>query len=591
MKIQIPKDNIIETEVLNINDIPLSFVNTNDTKLSLNTKINADFLQEKLTPIRPYSEVSSPDILLFDKNYTILPNIEFKRQGNKYIYEPQNMIEYNPLTFNCNALIKKNMKFKNDKYYNLKISVIENNNDLKYSNNLIKIFADAYRRGIAPSNISVNNKSFKLESLISSTLIENDFVFAHSLDGVNITNENDEIVDIDIIELLNNHVNIWLSVDSFDEMMIEQDTLENIVLNEQPILFNILEYPQNKENNFKKYIFTSDKRHEKYLGEEFIYIYFANSILIIEKKNSGYLIVSPSFVLNDLENNAKLVYEVLMQVFLKSYYLSLTAYSWITNEAVDYMAYSSKKLNSYHKNINLVNLLKNSNYDIDNEYSLIDILTSDENVKFKNLNSNQDLFFYKTNTNLDPVKKDNEISFLTTKQTIINYAKEDINFVETKFFLEYNILNNIAYITINPYYSSSHKMYSTYKQTLVLKDFNIEYYICAKETSPQIETTFTLISSSDYSFEKNGYILCYVTLATEKETNLYDVRVKGGGLPENQANNYNLMDIGNPYGRPYRIGSTMIIRLPEECKQYESLLYKEINKHISSGEYPIIVYE
>lgn len=502
------------------------------------------------------------------------------------------MIEYNPMTFTCNALIKKNMHFKNDKYYNLKISVIEDNNDnLRYSNNLIKIFADAYRRGIAPSNISINNKSLKPESLISSTLTENDFIFAHSIDGVNITNEDNEVINVDIVNLLNNHVNVWLSVDQFGDTLIEQDNLESIILNQAPILFNILTYPQKKDSSTKKYIFTSDKRHEKYLGDEYIYTYFANSILIIEKKNAGYLIISPTFVLNDLENNAKLVYEVLMQVFLKSYYLSLTAYSWITNEAVDYMAYSNKKLNRYHKNINLINLLKNNNYDIENEYSLIDIIISNDNVKFKNINSNQDLFFYKTTSSLDPIKKENEISYLTTKQTIINYAEENIYFLETQFSLDYNISSSIAYITVNPYYSSSHKIYSSHKQTLVLKDLDIEYYICATETTPEIETTFTLVSASDYSYKKNGYILCYVTLTAKKETNIYDVRIKGGGLPKNQPDNYNLIDIGNPYGRPYRIGSTMIIKLPKKCEQYESIIYKEINKHINSGEYPIITYE
>ena len=52
-----------------------------------------------------------------------------------------------------------------------------------------------------------------------------------------------------------------------------------------------------------------------------------------------------------------------------------------------------------------------------------------------------------------------------------------------------------------------------------------------------------------------------------------------------------MIDIGNIYGRPYRIGSTVIIKLPKALQQYEQLLLKELDKHIASGEIPTLIFE
>lgn len=589
MKIQIPNYNIIETDNLNINDIPLSYIDLTYKNLKINCKINKEYLKDEKTLIRPYSKVN-PDDLFFNSKYEILDNIELKRNGNEYIYEPKNIIEYTPESFSCNVLIKKNITFSNNNNYNLKISVIEDGESLERSSSLISIFADAYRRDIAPSNISINNKSLKPESLITSSLMENDIIFAHSSDGVNITNSDNELIDIDIDNLLNNHVNLWLSIDSFEDSLIPQKNIENITIYEDTSIFNIKQYPQNKKENEHYFIFDANKRHKNYSSDIYNYINFANSVLIIEKKDAGHLILTPNYVLNDLESNAKLIYEVIMYVFLRSYYLSKTAYSWITTEPIDYMSYSYNKLNINHKNININKLLLNDDYDIGNQYRIINILISNDNVKFKGLNSNGDMYFYKIN-NIDTPKKEGETSFLTTKQTVINYFEEDINYIETKFSISSNIIDDIAYITINPYYSSSNKIFNNNTQTFRLSDVDIEYYICTKPTSPQIESMFTFVSCSDYDLEKDGNILCYITLTTTKETRNHDIRINGGGLPKNQPNNFDLIDIGNIYGRPYRIGSTIIISLPKECEQYNDIIQKEVYKHISSGDYPIFFYE
>lgn len=589
MRIQMPQHEIKTTQQININEIPLSYINIDDIKLTTEINIDNNFLNESSIPIRAYTEIKDPDILFFSKDKSILKDIELKRYGNTYIYEPKDIVEFTPATFECNVLIKKNMTFKSSQNYNIKVSVIEDNKEITYAPNMIKLFADAYRRGIAPPNITINNQSLKPESLISSTLLDNDFIFARSPDGVNIVNEDDEVIqEINIQDLLNNHVNVWLSVDSFGDMLVKSNTEDFSITYDKFLLFNRKSYPQSSTD--KIYFFNELSTNKDYPISQYSYEFLSNSILVIEKKNCGYLIVTPTFLLNNLEDNACLIYEVLLNIFLRSYYKSATVSSWIVDEAIDYMAYSYKKINLYHKTINLTDLLRNNNYEINGQYSLISINISNENVKFKNLAPNGNMFFYKVGTK-DPKKNINEISYLTTKQTVVLYKQEDIYLIEDKLNIDSNIVDSIAYITVHPYCSSSHKIHTKNDQTFTLTDLNIQYYICVKESSPEIENTFVMVPMDQYSYDKHGYILAYITLKSEKDTKLYDIRILGGGLPLSERDNYNLIDIGNVYGRPYRIGSTMIIKLPKICKQYDTIIKQAINKHISSGDYPVIIYK
>ena len=305
---------------------------------------------------------------------------------------------------------------------------------------------------------------------------------------------------------------MWLSVDSFGDMLIERSADNKTITYNSPLLFNRNEYIQTAD---KIHIFNTLSTHKEYKEVDYIYNFLSEAVLVLEKRNCGYLIITPSFLLNDLESNACLIYEVLMNVFLKAYYLSATTSSWITNEPVDYMAYSNKKLNIYHKDINLTKLLSNNDYEIGGQYSLLSVNISNENVKFKNIAPNGNMFFYKTGTK-DPVKKDGEISYLTTKQTIINYKQENIYFLETKLNIDAVIIDNsTAYITVHPYCSSSYKIHTTDDQTFVLTDKDIQYYVCVKPSSPEIENTFTFIPMDKYSYNNDGYILAYVTLTAQ----------------------------------------------------------------------------
>ena len=63
----------------------------------------------------------------------------------------------------------------------------------------------------------------------------------------------------------------------------------------------------------------------------------------------------------------------------------------------------------------------------------------------------------------------------------------------------------------------------------------------------------------------------------------------GGG--ECSIINYDMLDSGSLKGRPYRLGSTMIIKLPKRFKDQRENILSEIKKHMSSADYPVLMFE
>ena len=75
------------------------------------------------------------------------------------------------------------------------------------------------------------------------------------------------------------------------------------------------------------------------------------------------------------------------------------------------------------------------------------------------------------------------------------------------------------------------------------------------------------------------------------ERTLYDVRLRGGGLPENQKHDHqSILDIGSVNGISYRRGGSIIVKLPNEFKKYHDRVKSAIDKHIAADAHAFIVY-
>ena len=82
------------------------------------------------------------------------------------------------------------------------------------------------------------------------------------------------------------------------------------------------------------------------------------------------------------------------------------------------------------------------------------------------------------------------------------------------------------------------------------------------------------------------------SLDSEKNTNtVFDMRVRGGGLPESEPDNFDCFDIGHVNGRPYRKGGSVIITLPKRLEKYKDIIEDTINQYKTAQVYPIIIFK
>ena len=98
-----------------------------------------------------------------------------------------------------------------------------------------------------------------------------------------------------------------------------------------------------------------------------------------------------------------------------------------------------------------------------------------------------------------------------------------------------------------------------------------------------------LSSKDSIDEDKKNSFVARINLSSKNSLSCGDIRQLGGG--DISSLNYEMIDSGSIKGRPYRIGSTMIIKLPKRFSAYKDILEKEIKKHMASGDYPILIFE
>ena len=78
---------------------------------------------------------------------------------------------------------------------------------------------------------------------------------------------------------------------------------------------------------------------------------------------------------------------------------------------------------------------------------------------------------------------------------------------------------------------------------------------------------------------------------TNDAVEIYDMRQLGGGLSEDEEDDFELMDIGHINGRPYRIAGTLVLTMPTKYKPYEEQIKKVIDKYKTAEDYIAIFFE
>lgn len=573
---------------LGLKEIPLSYLNVENLISNPRLSIVDEFAEEKREQIYPYYPFSSEDVLLLNENNDIIKKT-MKRIGDTYYYEPQDQIEFTPLNFEAYLEVQRNQKYYNDIKYDIKVSAIDTGKDLSFTENLMSLFGNSYRSGQCPSNIRFNGGSTNSMTLLEQQYQDVDFVFTKSTDGSHYGESTEETDLIDTYNMLENHTNVWIFCDNYQgRFKTENATLsENIILhmNEHNVYeattYNI---PRNQATIFNQDISFLDSHEGTYEYE-----YMNEAILVIHKRNKGFIIISPSWFLDDLQTVAQMMYETIMKCYLLGYYKSRTLAMWITDAPVDYFCYQQKKFGHNHNMVTTKDFLADQTISTSSDI-IKDIIVTTPYVRYVGTNNSQQLLFNKVGGPSDPVKDPSEVSFYTTKHTVINYKFENLSVVETPINIEFTTTDNSLYLMVHPYTSSAKNIHTSTTQTFKVDDLSENYILFVGKGSTDITSLFFLLKDSDIP-ESSWTKVATLTFDTEQMPIMCDARVMGGGIPVDQPNDYDMLDIGHIFGRPYRKGATLIIRLPIRLQSYEDRIKKEIDKHIAAGDEYIIIFE
>lgn len=593
-------------------NVPLAYIELDYSKYKID-KVMKDIANTDVkTEVLVNQEFSSPSVKLFNK-FSEAVNMDnlLTRVGDKYYYRPKDMISFEPQRFNYTATIKTNIAYKIANRYNINVACVDDVDSLDLSKRIAAGFSNPSAREIVPPNISINNNRLDAYTFTDMSITDCDVLFIESPDGIHY-DDSQKPTEIDKILFLNNNAAIWIASDynknypyentsSFDEYTIKTPILNSKTSMLSDVYFDINAMPYNP-NVIYHNIFNGNKA----------------PILVVEHIGKGYEIISHSSILNNIEENIKVMYEVIMFCYLNRYETTTNLRQWITSEIPDYQIESGKLVKKKYfmsdvdlykyfnlkaselilYNVNIVDEHTNTTPD-DNTQDLYDYATS---IQFIGMNGGRLMFDKVTSSNstysTEPKKPANWISMYDGDNII--YLRELHYIVETD-------LSEKVFTVINE--DDLKVKVLAFKSTSLGVDTQIPF----EKTIPFVKTSVNgveRIREAEYAFyinmhnqeigfdfledftEDKGEILFTIRVyQTPDSIQVTDMRQLGGGLKEDAADNYNLMDIGHINGRPYRPAGTVVFTLPTKYKEYENLIEKAIKKYIGASDVPVIFFE
>lgn len=591
-------------------NIPLAYVEVDYSKYKIDKTVESIVSEDKKQEVILNQAFDSPNIKLFN-NFGEAVNMDnlLTRLGDKYYYKPKEIITFAPQRFKYDATIKKKMTYKISNSYNINVACVDDPDSLTLSQRIASGFSNPSSRDIVPPNISINNNRVDAQAFSDMNIKECDILFIESPDGKNYDDSSKPLI-IDKEVFLKNDTVIWLASDFNLEYPHQNEAggidfqLKNPILNSKVKVnsntyFDINAMPYNPNVIY----------HNLFIGD------YA-PVIIIEHIGRGYEIISSTEVLKNIIANIQLMYECIMYCYLNSYKTTEILSQWITSKIPDYQIESGRLVNKKYfvSDIDLYNYfnLKGSEMDL---YS-VDI-KADTNIPGDN---NQDLYepnsaityigmsggrlmFNKNVTEDSPYKNEpvKPIGWVSIYDgTHVNYLKEIHYLIETNLDSKiFTVVNeNDLDVKILAFKSTTlgidtklpiDKVISFIKTEVntIEKIREAEYLFYIDLNNQEVDYVF----KEDYKQELGMALFTIKVYQTSDSVNITDMRQLGGGLVEDKADNYNLMDIGHIEGRPFRKAGTIVFKLPKKYEPFEENILKAINKYISASELPVIFFE
>ena len=635
MKIYPSKHRIKQIAESNVDrdiSIPLAYLNNDYITYSITRKVHDDFSNTTKIPVLPNQSIENPDVLLFD-NYGNPANSStvINRGSDGYHYYPNNMIEFDPLKFAYSVTAQRQLTYTISSKFNINIAWVDDPKRPDFTNRLTKILVNPAGKNYLPNNISINNNRSDITSFKNIDYDATNFVFIRSNDGLHYdfdtpsdpyTDEEQEVSArnnlIAYKTFMDANINTWIIGDEHYKYPVVKGLGNNVVLKDSVIT-------SEKKFYIKDYYNANDVA----LRTLKVHNLFENEIcpiLIIENENSAFTIYSSSeiFEEDNIDYYKNLIYEVMMYVYCRSYKKSRYVDEYITYTMPDYeiINNSLSKKNSFTSKTNLSELLKINNGKfkicnveiIDNNNTLAvpnaDLVNVIDDVSCVGISNNR--LTFKLNDN----NKDKAIYQEPAKPTgwsSIFYNNKIYYIEQLHYFMETNIGKNEDQenklfliekdidlcVRLYPFKSSKYginidkdiRLTIPFIKTTVngverIKNENYILYFDLNKNSLGYEY------ESEYKESKFKVYLALITVEEQKsEQYLTDMRLKGGGLPEDMPDNFNLLDIGHIYGRPYRQANTLVITLPKKYEPYKNEILEVINKYKVAEDYPVLFFE
>lgn len=589
MKIYPSHHDVIFKEQLSSLTLPLGYVQNNNENQVVKIEIEPEFRKPyQETPLKPYQKLTSNDILLFDAmGKPIWDNTKYIRQKDGiWNVIPQQTREFYPKEFAYNVLLERNDTYNKSSKYDISLCFYwEQEGTDKIKRALASLFQNKGQAQRYPSNIVLNGGDVTLMMLANLMRLRDscDLYICHA-----------DTPGLDIAALLNNHTNLWIYDDSFDGLIQTSNQALDAYyeLDSAEIFSSGIGFIM-PDNNGQYIYFNQDAEWADLQDETYqrVSLFKTGSPLrVYKKQDAGFLILShPSFLenLNFPDNDAhlRLFFEVLLYVYLHSYYQTQKRTSWITDETIDYYINPNQPYYLSHPRISLPRILAEEGYNTNHAYQIININTEPKEdadlfqVTYLGTNRFEELLFKKEA--LTPLKdpaKGNNILVYTMNQSLLLCNPEDISAKLIESGITIRVIDE-WHIGVSAVKSSNRKIYTEEEQILELKD--LEH---AKES---FVVTF---NDGEFSIDGSGLIIARGTISVNTNVLYRDIRRLGGGEASEEPN-YEMIDSSCLYGRPYRYGCPMIIQLPERYLPMHNEIMSEVKKHITSGDYPIILYE
>lgn len=596
MKIYPSFSKIEERQSLVDGDIPIAYVSVENREINMNVeKITQITDQGDITePVYPYTPVQDTNEYLFDEAGTVADNTTFIEKVNGVNVIKAGIVkEFTPERFKASVTVKKNMDFDITKAVNLRIGVIESSMS-SIAKNLVSITGDGGRRGMIPANMRINNEDTSIDSFYDFNESELDLLIIESHDGVHYA-ETNEVIDFE--HFLHQHINVLIATNEMQDIFEKVSAQE--IFDDEGFALDMQEpfnYVIQEPFCYKEEFITLDKITGYWYMNELLaklrgtsndiyqprYLFVDNQpVGAIENVGNAFLLFSEKGIFEAALANRQFISEMLLYIYYRGYKNIQTETNWIADEPIS-MLYSPK--NYYMDNqsvINIVKLLTKVDPYI-TAFTIHGVETDNSNVKYLSRTLEGNLRFAKLSPT-DPTRQKGTTSIYTRNGSIVHY-KEKLYRRETSYNYRVQEMASTYEVTIDAIKSSKYSL-DTMAQVANVPKQNGTYLICAK---PMMKELF-ILRQADFS---DDYIPLLRLDVVEKNTRkLFDAFVPGGGLPVQYDDDYNYLDIASIEGRPYRISSGVVIKLPRQLEEYDKEIRSEIEKHQSSGEIIKIKYE